>query len=160
MNKQDENKFEDLLTKFGDASYNCGKNSALVLEEYSPFYMKYSKTRANLLNFVKEFDRIAPVEAPKIDSSFIEQLLKAMNDLGEADGIGYKLIAKESPKPAKETEASPHENDEKLCDELKKKALSLSNKDFLELIGILGLKRCLDCGTMQKGRACQCNNDE
>jgi hypothetical protein len=160
MNKQDKSKFLELLINLSDASYQCGMSTKLSLNEYYPLYKKHEKSLANLRDFVKDFDRVAPVEQPKQEPSFIDQLLAAMNDIGAEEGIGYELTRKESPKPAKQNEASTHENDEKLPDELTKKALSLTDDKFIGFVSDLRLQRCIYCGTMRNGSHCHCQNDE
>jgi hypothetical protein len=164
MNKQDKNKFLELLINISDASYQCGMSTKLSLEEYYPLYEKHEESLANLHDFAKDFDRLAPVtvtiEQPKMGQEFIDKLLEAMNDIGAEEGIGYELTRKESPKPAKQNEALPHENDEKLSSELTKKLLSLNSDEFAAFVSELRLQRCIHCSTMRNGRPCYCQNDE
>jgi hypothetical protein len=164
MNKQDKNKFQHLAIALSDASYQCGMSTKLSLEEYYHYYEKYEESLANLYDFAKDFDRLAPVtvtiEQPKMGQEFVDKLLEAMKDIGAAEGIGYELTRKESPKPAKQNEASAHEKDEKLTDELKKKLLSLNSDEFAAFVSELRLPRCIHCSTMRNGRPCYCQNDE
>lgn len=160
MNKKDKSKFLELLINLSDASYQCGLSNKLSLNEYYPLYDKHEKSLANLHDFAKDFDRVIQVEQPKQEPSFIELLVAAMNDIGAAEGIGYELTCKESPKPAKQNEALPHENNENLPDELTKKALSLNSDEFAALISELRLQRCIHCGIILGGRHCHCENDE
>jgi hypothetical protein len=82
MNKQDKSKFLELLINLSDASYQCGMSTKLSLEEYYHYYEKYEESLANLHDFAKDFDRLAPVtvtiEQPKMGQEFIDKLLEAI----------------------------------------------------------------------------------
>ena len=57
-------------------------STKLSLEEYYHYYEKYEESLANLHDFAKDFDRLAPVtvtiEQPKMGQEFIDKLLEAI----------------------------------------------------------------------------------